>query len=416
MLPRQLLTILHIMADKKEPIYIRVGIDYYLKDFVPGITGKTKEMLIKWNKATIIDDHKREYLQQIDCYKAFCTIPSHTNYQPVIHMCYNRYHKLSHVLKEGDISYTTRFLKHIFNDQYGLAIDYFGILWKHPNQILPILSLVSTERNTGKTTFLNWLKAVFESNMTINKNEDFRSQFNSDWADKLIVGIDEVLLDKKEDSELLKSLSTARHFKSESKGNDKREIDFFGKFILCSNNEDTFVKIDPEEIRYWVVKVPQLKDDDPLLLDKLIEEIPHFLYHIDKREIVSQKKTRMWFTKEQIWTEALDVLKKGNKTFVEKQLIETIEDELDKFDVKEIRYSIGDLIDLMNKNNLRISGFQITKLLKEKWNMQSKNTTYKKYYLVDSSIDNKPASSYTNDKGRVFTFSKEILQHIRINF
>jgi hypothetical protein len=84
-----------------------------------------------------------------------------------------------------------------------------------------------------------------------------------------------------------------------------------------------------------VVKVPQLKDDDPLLLDKLIEEIPHFLYHIDKREIVSQKKTRMWFTKEQIWTEALDVLKKGNKTFVEKQLIETIEDELDKFDVKE---------------------------------------------------------------------------------
>ena len=416
MLPRQLLTILHTMADTKEPTYIRVGTDYYLKDSVPSITGKTKEMLIKWNKATIIDDHKKEYLQQINCYKAFCTIPSHTNYQPVIHMCYNRYHKLSHVLKEGNIPYTTRFLKHIFNDQYSLAIDYFGILWKHPNQILPILSLVSTERNTGKTTFLNWLKAVFEANMTINKNEDFRSQFNSDWADKLIVGIDEVLLDKKEDSELLKSLSTARHFKSESKGNDKREIDFFGKFILCSNNEDTFVKIDPEEIRYWVVKVPRLEDDDPLLLDKLIEEIPHFLYHIDKRGIVSQKRTRMWFTKEQIWTEALDVLKKGNKTFVEKQLIETIEDELDKFDVKEIKYSIGDLIDLMNKNNLRISGFQITKLLKEKWNMQSKNTTYKKYYLVDSSMDNKPMSNYTNDKGRVFTFSKEILQHIRINF
>ena len=61
---------------------------------------------------------------------------------------------------------------------------------------------MSTERNTGKTTFLNWLKAVFEDNMTINKNEDFRSQFNSDWSDKLIVGIDEVLLDKKEDSEL----------------------------------------------------------------------------------------------------------------------------------------------------------------------------------------------------------------------
>jgi hypothetical protein len=165
-----------------------------------------------------------------------------------------------------------------------------------------------------------------------------------------------------------------------------------------------------------VIKVPRLEDDDPLLLDKLIEEIPHFLYHIDHWEIVAQKRTRMWFTKEQIWTEALDVLKKGNKTFVEKQLIETTEDELDKFDVKEIRYSIGDLIDLMNKNNLRISGFQITKLLKEKWNMKSSNTSYKKFYLVDRINDNNPTSDYTNDKGRVFTFSKEILQHIRINF
>ncbi len=404
------------MASIKEKEYIRIGTDYYLKDAVPSISGKAKETLIKWNRSTIIDDYTKEYLKQINCYKAFCSIPSHTNYQPVVYNCYNKYHKLSHELKEGDIPYTTQFLRHIFSKQYGLAIDYFGILWKYPNQILPILSLVSTERNTGKTTFLNWLKAVFETNMTINKNEDFRSQFNSDWSDKLIVGIDEVLLDKKEDSELLKSLSTARHFKSESKGYDKREIDFFGKFILCSNNEDTFVKIDPEEIRYWVVKVPKLVDDDPLLLDKLIEEIPHFLYHIDKREIVSQKKTRMWFTKEQIWTEALDILKKGNKTFVEKQLIETIEDELDKFDIGVIKYAIGDLIDLMNKNNLRISGFQITKLLKEKWNMQSKNTTYKKFFLVDNSVNEEPNTNFNNDKGRVFTFSREILQNIRVNF
>jgi len=403
--------------NKEENIYyLRVGTEYYLKDSIPTISGKIKETLIKWNRSTIVDDHTKKILKYIKSYKAFCSIPLHKNYQQVIHRCYNKYHKLSHKLTDGNIPYTTKFLRHIFSNQYELAIDYFGILWKYPNQILPILSLVSTERNTGKTTFLNWLKAVFEANMTINKNEDFRSQFNSDWADKLIVGIDEVLLDKKEDSELLKSLSTARHFKSESKGVDKREIDFFGKFILCSNNEETFVKIDPEEIRYWVVKVSQLTEDDPLLLDRLIEEIPQFLYHIDKRDIVSPKKTRMWFTKEQIWTEALDLLKRGNKTFVEKQLIETIEDELVKFDIKEVKYSIGDLIDLMNKNNLRISGFQVTKLLKEKWNMESKNTSYQRYFLVDNSIDNNPNTSFINDKGRVFTFSKEFLQNIRINF
>ncbi|MDZ7607206.1 MAG: hypothetical protein U5K79_16815 [Cyclobacteriaceae bacterium] len=44
---------------------------------------------------------------------------------------------------------------------------------------------MNKEPETGKTTFLNWLKAINQNNMTYNKNEDFRSQFNSDWASKL---------------------------------------------------------------------------------------------------------------------------------------------------------------------------------------------------------------------------------------
>ena len=102
------------MASIKEKEYIRIGTDYYLKDFVPTISGKTKETLIKWNRSTIIDDYTKEYLKQINCYKAFCSIPSHANYQSVVHNCYNKYHKLSHQLKEGDIPYTTSFLGHIF--------------------------------------------------------------------------------------------------------------------------------------------------------------------------------------------------------------------------------------------------------------------------------------------------------------
>ena len=56
--------------------------------------------------------------------------------------------------------------------------------------------------------------------MTINNNEDFRSRFNSDWASKLIIAVDEVLLDKREDSERLKNLSTAKSYKTEAKGKD----------------------------------------------------------------------------------------------------------------------------------------------------------------------------------------------------
>lgn len=53
--------------------------------------------------------------------------------------------------------------------------------------------------------------------MTLNANEEFRSHFNSYWAGKLIVAIDEVLLDKKEDSEKIKNLSTAKYYKVEAK-------------------------------------------------------------------------------------------------------------------------------------------------------------------------------------------------------
>ena len=130
-----------------------------------------------------------------------------------------------------------------------------GICNLQPVQKLPILLLVSEECNTGKSTFLNFLKAVFRNNVTFNTNEDFRSQFNADWAGKLVIVVDEVLLNRREDSERLKNLSTTLSYKVEAKGKDRDEIAFFAKFVLCSNNESLPVIIDPGETRYWVRKI-----------------------------------------------------------------------------------------------------------------------------------------------------------------
>ena len=399
-------------------IFKRIGTDFYMTDSIPNIKGDKKERLIKWSRTALLDDFGKDSLKKIVRYKSFCSVPSHTNYKQVIDSCYNRYYNLSHALQQGKFCNTKLFLQHIFGDQYELGLDYIGVLWHYPNQVLPILALVSQERNTGKTTFLNWFKSLFEENMTINKNEDFRSQFNSDWANKLVVAIDEVFLDKKEDSELLKSLSTARHYKSESKGKDKQEVDFYGKFILCSNNEDSFVKIDPEEIRYWVRKVPRLSSDDPNLLDKIIDEIPAFLYFINGRSIVTEKQSRMWFDPNLLWTEALDNLKRGNKTFVEKQLIETIEEDIETFELNddEIKYTLGDLVELMNKNNLRIPGVQIKKVLQEKWNLRNNISRYNKYFSNFDQITESHVVSHDHKRGRCYTFSKTILNTIKNNY
>ena len=101
---------------------------------------------------------------------------------------------------------------------------------------LPRKLLVSEERNTGKSTFLNFLKALFQNNVTFNTNEDFRSQFNSDWAGKLLIVMDEVLLSRREDSERLKNLSTTLSYKVEAKGKDRDEIAFFATTSICPSS------------------------------------------------------------------------------------------------------------------------------------------------------------------------------------
>ena len=389
--------------------YIRVGTEYFKEVLCPLMSGDNMKSLIKWNKATIIDDFGKDSLKVIKKYETFCTFPSHINYQREINNFYNKYEPLSYCVSEkGDWENIKLFLQHLFGKQYELALDYLTILWKYPSQILPILCLVSVERNTGKSTFLKLLKLIFEGNMTINKNEDFRSRFNSDWAGKLIVAVDEVLLDKKEDSERIKNLSTSNHYKLEGKGVDKVEIEFFGKFILCSNNEENFIKIDDLEIRYWVIKVNPFAKENPDLLEQMRKEIASFAYHLTHRKIETQRTTRMWFTKEQIYTKALDVLVRGNRTSIEKEIEEFLIDQFCTLELAELYYTTKDLHEQLNLANIRVGKNYVSKIITENFKLEPKNSSYNFYSLDLSTMNNGKWSVYTeNRKGRFYTFKRE---------
>ncbi|MEM0519660.1 primase-helicase family protein [Aequorivita flava] len=395
--------------------YLRIGTDYYKVVEKPTLNGTTNSTIIPWKRFTIVDDHGKEFLKDIPKYEGFTVQPSHCDYKKEVKGFYNKYMPLSHnITKEYDeykFPVTLKFLQHIFGEQYEIGIDYLTILWQRPIQILPILCLVSDERNTGKTTFLNWLKLVFQDNMTINKNEDFRSRFNSDWSEKLIVAIDEVLLDRREDSERIKNLSTAAVYKTESKGKDKTETLFFGKFVLCSNNEHNFIFIDEKEIRYWIRKIPKLESSNPDLMEILEEELPMFISYINQRNVISPKKTRMWFTKEQIRTEALDVLVKGTKYSFEKEMILLLQEMFEDFEQESICLSYNDLINLFKETNQRVSRREISQLVVQKWKMEHQNSSYDFYYKT---IDPK-TSDWTmgtiNKKGRYFRFEKDFINN-----
>jgi hypothetical protein len=388
--------------------YIRVGTEYFKEVSCPLMSGDSLKSLIKWNKATIIDDFGKDSLQEIKKYETFCTFPSHIDYQREINNFYNKYEPLSYsAIGKDDWKNIEFFLKHIFGEQYELGLDYLTILWRHPSQILPILCLVSLERNTGKSTFLKFLKLIFEGNMTINKNEDFRSRFNSDWAGKLIVAVDEVLLDKKEDSERIKNLSTSNHYKLEGKGVDKAEIEFFGKFILCSNNEENFIKIDDLEIRYWVIKVNPFSMENPDLLEQMRKEITSFTHFLSHRIIKTQRVTRMWFTKEQIYTKALDVLVRGNRTSIEKEIEEFLIDQFCTLELDELYYTTKDLHEQLNLANIRVGKNYVSKIITENFKLVPKNSSYNLYSLDLSNIGTEKWSVFSeNRKGRFYTFKK----------
>lgn len=354
---------------RNESPFVRVGTTLYKIVNQPRLNGGYVKKRIVWNNETLRQDYGKDYLANVPKYDGFCTVPDHVNYRQVIDNFLNLYEPIGYQPKEGDFSHIQALLHHIFGEQYELGVDYLQLLYLHPIQKLPILLLVSEERNTGKSTFLNFLKAMFCNNVTFNTNEDFRSQFNSDWAGKLIIVVDEVLLNRREDSERLKNLSTTLSYKVEAKGKDRDEIAFFAKFVLCSNNESLPVIIDPGETRYWVRKIHHLENDDTHFLQKLIEEIPAFLYFLQHRTLTTQNVSRMWFSPKQTETAALLKIIRCNKSKYEVEAAELIKEIMECMEIDSFSFCLNDLLILLNLSQVRIDKHWLRKIVTEDWKL-----------------------------------------------
>ena len=354
---------------RNESPFVRVGTTLYKIVNQPRLNGGYVKKRIVWNNETLRQDYGKDYLANVPKYDGFCTVPDYVNYRQVIDNFLNLYEPIGHQPKEGDFSHIQALLHHILGEQYELGMDYLQLLYLQPVQKLPILLLVSEERNTGKSTFLNFLKAMFRNNVTFNTNEDFRSQFNSDWAGKLIIVVDEVLLNRREDSERLKNLSTTLSYKVEAKGKDRDEIAFFAKFVLCSNNERLPVIIDPGETRYWVRKIHHLENDDTHFLQKLIEEIPAFFYFLQHRTLTTQNVSRMWFSPKQTETAALLKIIRCNKSKYEVEAAELIKEIMECMEIDSFSFCLNDLLILLNLSQVRIDKHWLRKIVTEDWKL-----------------------------------------------
>lgn len=394
--------------------YYRIGTVYYKLVMKPLVSGDKTEILLNWTSEAIRQDHGKEFLSTIEKFDGFCLIPSHLDYQRRIGNFYNQYSPFGHTpdsSAEKKFDTIMGFLKHVFGDQIELGFDYFKILLEHPTQVLPVLCLVNKERNTGKSTFLYLLKDIFGNNVIINRNEDLRSNFNSDWAQKLVVAFEEALLEKKDDSEKIKNLATAKYYKVEAKGVDRIETEFFGKVVVSSNNEDNFIIMDKEENRYWVRKVPVIENgaEDTTLREKMKEEIPSFLHFLISRKFSVPRKTRMWFTKDQIRTDALERVKQANRNRVEADLAQILLVIVDTREepVNEIQFTLSDAHEwLKNKMSKNYDVAAVKRVLQQEWNLSpTKNAfNYTQYRVGFDGMIYSPAEKA---KGRFYTIEKK---------
>ena len=394
--------------------YIRVGTTYYKVIEKPLISGDKTSVLVRWNRETIVSDHGKSYVSNVPKFDGFCCIPEHLNYQQIVQGFYNIYNEIPFAPSsenedlKSKIPFSLNFVAHIFGEQLEMGLDYLKILLQFPTQILPILCLVSKERATGKSTFIKWLREIFGLNMTYIKGDSFGSQFNSDWAAMLLVAIDEVFFDKKEITERLKYLSTTNKDKLEAKGKDREEIDFFAKFILCSNNEENFIQIDENEIRFWILKINPIKVENTEFLDNLISEIPHFLRFLIERPFSTEKKTRMWFSANEIRTKALQKLVFKNNNKLESKMIELLYEFFESNNDEEINVVPQDILNMMNRmfRPTYWTRNDIRTILKETWklNPQNNGLTYIRY-----DIDFAGIFYQNNSVGRFFTVKKDFV-------
>ena len=370
-------------GDIEKEEFIRVGTTLYKLVNQPRLNGGYVRKRIVWNNETLRQDYGKHYLATVPKYDGFCTVPEHVSYRPVIGKFLNLYEPIEHRPQQGEFPSIHSLVEHIFGEQYELGMDYLQLLYLQPVQKLPILLLVSEERNTGKSTFLNFLKALFQNNVTFNTNEDFRSQFNSDWTGKLLIVVDEVLLNRREDSERLKNLSTTLSYKVEAKGKDRDEIGFFAKFVLCSNNEYLPVIIDAGETRYWVRKINRLQFDDTDFLKKLKAEIPAFLYYLQHRQLSTEKESRMWFSPSLLHTEALQKIIRSNRNRLEIEMYELLLDIVATMNVDSVSFCPHDILVLLANTYVKAEKHQVRKVLQECWKLTPapNGLTYTTYQL-----------------------------------
>ncbi len=396
--------------NEEELPFIRVGTDYYkvITQYDRYNIPRTKLKL--WKLTEIKPYHGKDVIYEIPAYDDFCLEPNNVDYQPIINNCYNQHSEFMHQpsLYGGAFKWTEQLLRHVFGSQYEKGLIYMQCLYLYPKKALPILVFVSEERQTGKSTIIDYLTQLFGENMVVANPSDIGSSFNSSYSDKNIIAIEESRFDSVQTTEKLKNLATQKKILVNAKHQQPYSLPFFGKLIITSNDEQKFSKVDQQEIRYWVRKVPSLKGKaNHDILTDLVSEIPNFLKHLLDMPIPDFSRSRMVFTAEDIETDALKVVKNESHTQLYKDIFDILEDEFNNnSQLETMSFTPLDMKRKYFERDNSVSNAYIKSVLVKEFRLKPKGN--RRYFPFDQSA----ASFGTSKVGNAYEINRSYFDDV----
>ncbi len=375
--------------------YIMIATNYFKILYKKNRYGVKIQYLKQWNDKTIIKHHGKSFLDRVPAFDDFTIEPNNMDWNASIDGFYNLYSKFPHQPHTEEVTLTdipaiAAIMSHIFGEQVELGYQYMKVMYERPKQKLPVLCLVSKERNTGKSTFLNFLEMLFGFNFVIIDSDTLTSSFNSSYAYKNIIAVDETIIEKASAVERIKVLATAKTIPVNMKHVAEFNVPFYGKVILATNKETDFMRIDSEEIRFWVRKIDSIKKEDPLIEDKIVKEIPMFIKYLAKIDM-PEHKTRMIFTAKDLANESLEAVKRESRSGLHKDLdIFITEFFYENETIEHFKATATDMKKRWFESNARITPHYIAKVLRDEMDMQTEDIQKYNPFIHDTQRTGRP--------------------------
>ena len=259
-----------------------------------------------------------------------------------------------------------------------LLLDYLALMWRNPKQKLPILVFISKERSTGKSTFLELLRLMFQTNSKMVSVSDLENSFNFNWGMGNVILVDEAYISSKLQSKI-RNESTSRTRTINGKYMHQFEVNNYSKYIMASNELETFAEIDKAENRYFVIEVKPYEKGREIakFTDLMKDELPQFIDYLQNHHVIqSQEVTRFWFDYQDYKTPALEKITHGSKNIQISSKVEgLLEDSIDVYwhdctDDVLIEFSISGIRNFLGLNKGADSEIKVT-LKKLGFNMGS---------------------------------------------